>query len=195
MKGDHGLAHDPFKAIVAPRPIGWISSLDAEGRPNLAPYSFFNAISARPHIVMFSSDGEKHSALNIEATGEFVCSLVTHDLRDKMSATSKALRAGESEFAYAGIESAQSRLVRPPRVAACVAALECKLLKTDRIRTLDGHPAGVVVVYGEVAGIYVDDAAIHNGRFDIARARTLARCGYHDYVSVESVFEIVRPDG
>ena len=194
MKGDHGLAHDPFKAIVAPRPIGWVSSLDAQGRVNLAPYSFFNAVSSRPHIVMFSSEGEKHSALNVEATGEFVCSLVTYDLRKQMSATSRALPTGESEFDYAQLEPAKSRLVKPPRVAGALAALECKLLKTDRIAGLDGKPAGVILVYGEVVGIHIDDSAIRDGRFDTAGARTIARCGYRDYAVVDSVFELRRPD-
>ncbi len=194
MKGDHGLDFDPFKAIVAPRPIGWISSLDADGRPNLAPYSFFNAISARPHIVMFSSEGEKHSALNVEATGEFVCSLVTYDLKDKMSATSEAFPAGENEFERAGVAAMESRLVKPPRVAGALAALECKLLKTDRLTGLDGKSAGVVVVFGEVVGVYVDDRAIRDGRFDAAHVRTMARCGYRDYAVVDAVFELMRPD-
>jgi len=190
---DHGLPHDPFKAIVAPRPIGWISSLDAEGRLNLAPYSFFNAISDHPHIVMFSSYGEKDSATNIEATGEFVCSLATWDLREAMNHTAAAYPHGVSEAEKAGLEMAQSRAVKPPRVAAAPTALECRLLKTDRIAGLDGAWSGNIVVYGEVVSIYVDDAFIRDGRFDLAAARPVARCGYLDYAVVTELFEMERP--
>ena len=193
--GDHGLRFDPFKAIVAPRPIGWISSLDVEGRVNLAPYSFFNAISTRPHIVMFASTGRKHSVSNIEATGEFVCSLANWDLRDAMNATSAGLPAGTNEFEAAGLEPAPSRLVKPPRVARAAAALECRLLKSDAIAGLDGEPSGSIVVYGEVVGIHVDDRFIVGGLFDMAAARTIARCGYMDYAVVDSVFQLQRPPG
>lgn len=190
--GDHGLRFDPFKAIVAPRPIGWISSLDAQGRVNLAPYSFFNAISTRPHIVMFASVGRKHSVSNIEATGEFVCSLATWEFRDTMNATSAGLPAGESEFEAAGLAEAPSRLVKPPRVAGAAAALECRMLKSDAIDGLDGESSGAIVVYGEVVGIHVDDRYIVDGRFDMALARTIARCGYMDYAVVETVFQLGR---
>src|SRR5688572_21119226 len=114
-EGDHGLPHDPFKAIVAPRPIGWISSLDVEGRPNLAPYSFFNAIASNPHIIMFASTGRKHSLSNIEATGEFVCNLATWDFREAMNETSATLAEGDNEFDFAGLSPLPSRLVAPPR--------------------------------------------------------------------------------
>ena len=194
-RGDHGLRFDPFKAIVAPRPIGWISSLDGEGRPNLAPYSFFNAISARPHIVMFASTGRKHSVSNIEATGEFVCSLATWDFREAVNATSAGIPAGRSEFDLAGLRTAPSRMVKPPRVADAAAALECRLLKSEAILALDGRPSGTIVVYGEVVGIHVDERFIVGGRFDIAAARTIARCGYMDYAVVDSVFQMQRPPG
>jgi len=115
---DHGLPHDPFKALVAPRPIGWIGTLDAEGRANLAPYSFFNAVGDRPPLVMFSSAGFKHSQANVEATGEFTCSLATWDLREAMNQTSAPLPPDIDEFEYAGLEKAASRFVKPPRVAA-----------------------------------------------------------------------------
>jgi flavin reductase (DIM6/NTAB) family NADH-FMN oxidoreductase RutF len=193
--GDHGLPHDPFKAIVAPRPIGWISSVDADGRPNLAPYSFFNAISAKPHIVMFSSTGRKDSLRNIEATGEFVCNLATWDLRDEMNLSSATLPSGESEFQFAGLTPVPSRLVRPPRVEGAAAAMECRLLKTDPIAGLDGKPSGSTVVYGEVVGIHVDERFIRDGQFDMAAARTIARCGYMDYAVVDSLFTMKRPAG
>ncbi len=195
MKGDHGLPFDPFKAIVAPRPIGWISSLDAQGRPNLAPYSFFNAVAARPHIVMFSSTGEKDSVTNIEATGDFVCNLATWDLRQAMNETSASLPHGVSEFSAAGLEMAPSRTVKAPRVAAAITALECKHLKSDRIADLRGEWSGSVVVYGEVTGVYIDDNHIRDGRFVMSDVRTIARCGYRDYAVVDALFEMPRPKG
>ena len=195
MQGDHGLPFDPFKAIVAPRPIGWISSLDAQGRPNLAPYSFFNAVSARPHIVMFSSVGEKDSVANVEATGDFVCNLATWDLREAMSETSASLPHGVSEFSAAGLEMAPSLTVKAPRVAAAVAALECKHLKSDRIAGLTGQWSGSIIVFGEVTGVYIDDKTIRDGRFDMSDVRTIARCGYRDYAVVDELFEMARPKG
>ncbi len=195
MAGDHGLPFDPFKAIVAPRPIGWIASRDKDGKLNLAPYSYFNAVSTKPHIVMFSSEGLKDSVTNIEATGEFVCSLATYDLRLQMNETSAALPHGTSEFDVAGLEMAESRTVSVPRVAASPAALECKLIKTDHLNGLDGKWSGSVVVFGEVTGIYIADKAIVNGRFDLAGQRTIARCGYKDYAVVDELFQMSRPTG
>ncbi len=192
--GDHGLRFDPFKAIVAPRPIGWISSLDAEGRVNLAPYSFFNAIASRPHIVMFGSEGRKHSIANIEATGEFVCNLANWELREAVNATSAPFAEGVSEFEAVGLEPAPSNFVKPPRVAKAVAALECRLIKTEPIAALDGRP-GPIVAFGEVVGIHIDEACIRDGRFDMTLARTIARCGYMDYAVVDSLFQMQRPPG
>jgi flavin reductase (DIM6/NTAB) family NADH-FMN oxidoreductase RutF len=194
-RGDHGLRFDPFKAIVAPRPIGWISSLDAEGRPNLAPYSFFNAISARPHLVMFASTGRKDSVSNIEATGEFVCNLATYDLREAVNASSAGLPHEVSEFATTGLATAPSRLVKPPRVAGAAAALECKLIKSEELPDLTGAPSGTIVVFGEVVGVHVDERCLKDGRFDMTAARTIARCGYMDYAVVDAVFQMPRPPG
>ncbi len=193
--GDHGLPHDPFKAIVAPRPIGWISTIDAAGRVNLAPYSFFNAISSNPHIVMFSSTGRKHSVRNIEATGEFVCNLATWDFREQMNQTSATLAEGDNEFEFARLSTIPSRLVAPPRVEGTAASMECRLIKTDPIAGLDGKPSGSIVVYGEVVGIHIDENFIRDGVFDMAAARTIARCGYMDYAVVEELFRMPRPSG
>jgi flavin reductase (DIM6/NTAB) family NADH-FMN oxidoreductase RutF len=193
--GDHGLRYDPFKAIVAPRPIGWISSLDTQGRANLAPYSYFNAISQRPHLVMFASAGRKHSVANIEATGEFVCNLATLDLRDAVNVSSAGLPAGASEFEAAGLEMSPSRLVKPPRVAGVAAALECRLLKCEEIADLEGAPSGTFVVFGEVVGIHVDERVISEGLFDMTAARTIARCGYMDYAVIDQLFQMRRPPG
>lgn len=194
-KQDHGLPHDPFKAIVTPRPIGWISALSAKGEVNLSPYSFFNAVSSRPHIVMFSSENRKDAVAFIEETGEFTCSLVTRALDQQMNRTSAPLPRGESEYAHAGLEMAPSRFVKPPRVAASPAALECKLLSVQQLVDLDGEAIPRWMVLGQVVGIYIDDAFIRDGRFDTAGARPIARCGYNDYAEVDHLFSIVRPPG
>jgi len=189
----HGLPHDPLKAIVAPRPIGWISSRSAEGALNLAPYSFFNALSSKPMLVWFSSEGEKDSVTFIRQTGEFVANLVTLDLADKMNATSVDAPRGTSEFGYAGLTPAPSRLVAAPRVAEAHAALECRVTEIRRPTLLDGSEAGVTVVTGQVIGVHIDDACLIDGLFDSAKAQNLARLGYMDYAAVERVFRMRRP--
>jgi flavin reductase (DIM6/NTAB) family NADH-FMN oxidoreductase RutF len=194
-KADHGLAHDPFKAIVAPRPIGWITALNAKGEVNLSPYSFFNAVSSRPNIVMFSSENKKDAVAFIEETGEFTCSLVTKALDQQMNLTSAPLPRGESEYAHAGLEMAPSRFVRPPRVAASPAALECKLLSIQQLADLDGNQVPRWMVLGQVVGIFIDDAYVRDGRFDTAGANPIARCGYADYAEVDALFSITRPAG
>jgi flavin reductase (DIM6/NTAB) family NADH-FMN oxidoreductase RutF len=187
------LRYDPFKAIVAPRPIGWISSIDAQGRVNLAPYSFFNGINSRPPLVMFASEGRKDSVTNIEATGEFVCNLATWDLREAMNATSAPLPHGINEMERAGLAPAPSRLVRPPRVAAAPCALECRLLRIVTPDDLAGRPTGCHVVFGQVVGVHIDDRFIKDGLLDTAAMKPIARCGYDDYTTVEAVFSMLRP--
>lgn len=194
-KDDLGFAHDPFKAIVAPRPIGWITALSAKGAVNLSPYSFFNAISSRPNIVMFSSENKKDAVAFIEETGEFTCSLVTRALAQPMNLTSAPLPRGESEYAHAGLEMAPSRFVKPPRVAGTPAALECKLLSIQQLHDLDGNAVPRWMVLGQVVGIFIDDAFVKDGRFDTAGANPIARCGYADYAEVTSLFSITRPAG
>ncbi len=191
----HGLPHDPFKAIVAPRPIGWISSLGADGSVNLAPYSFFNAFSSRPPIVGFASEGPKDSVSFIAETREFVCNLVTFDLRNEMNATSAPLPRGTSEFIHAGLETAPSTLVKPPRVKASPVALECKLVEIKELTDSDGNSVNSFLVLGHVVGIYINEAFIKDGRFDIVAAGTIARCGYTDYAVVDDLFSITRPKG
>lgn len=188
------LPHDPFKAIIAPRPIGWISSIDAAGAVNLAPYSFFNAVASSPvALLAFSSDGRKDSVANVEATGEFVWNMPTYALRDAMNATAAPLPHGASEFAHAGLETAPSRLVRPPRVAASPCALECRLVEVIRMKTAAGVPIDNYLVIGEVVGVHIDDAAIVDGRFDTAALQPIARCGYADYAVVDRLFALQRP--
>ena len=188
----HGMAHDPFKALVAPRPIGWISSLDADGIVNLAPYSFFNAVSDRPPFVMFSSSGRKDSIRNIEAAGEFVCSLATYDLKDQMNTTSAMVGPEVDEMALAGLTPAPCNLVKPPRVAESPVAFECKFYKTIVLPGLNGAE-GNLVVLGEVVGIHIDDDVIVDGRVDTAKMRPIARLGYMDYSVVDAVFSLDRP--
>jgi flavin reductase (DIM6/NTAB) family NADH-FMN oxidoreductase RutF len=187
------LRHDPFKAIVAPRPIGWITSISASGEINLAPYSFFNGINSRPNLVMFASEGRKDSVANIEATLEFVCNLATYDLREAMNATSAPLPHGVNEMIRAGLEPAPSRLVKPPRVKASPCALECRLIKIVPMETADGKPVDCHVVFGQVVGVYIDDRFIVDGLLDTAAMQPIARCGYDQYSVVESVFSMTRP--
>ncbi|MGX9177702.1 flavin reductase family protein [Mesorhizobium sp. BHbdii] len=189
----HGLPHDPSKAIVAPRPIGWISTVNKAGEINLAPYSFFNAFSTRPFIVWFSSEGEKDSATFAEETGEFVANLVSRDLAEKMVRTAVDAPRGVTEFDYADLTMAPSRLVAPPRVAAAPAALECRVTEILRPKALDGTLTSAIVVAGEVVGVHIDDAFLKDGIFDIVRAGNVARLGYMDYASVSEIFSMRRP--
>ena len=187
------LPHDPFKAIVAPRPIGWITSISVKGEVNLAPYSYFNGVNSRANLVMFASEGRKDSLNNIAETREFVCSLATWELRDAMNATAAPLPHGVNEMQHAGLESAPSRLVKPPRVAASPCALECKLVKIVAMETADGKPVDSHVVFGQVVGVHIDDRFIVDGLLDTAAMKPIARCGYDQYAVVEAVFSMTRP--
>ena len=189
------LPHDPFKAIVAPRPIGWVTSIDRNGNVNLAPYSYFNGVNSRPNLVMFASEGQKDSVSFIADTKEFVCNLASFDLREQMNATSAPLARGVDEMARAGLAPAPSRLVKPPRVAASPCALECKWLQTVRLSDVDGNQLERYVVFGQAIGVYIDDRFIRNGRLDTAAMKPIARCGYDEYAVVESVFKMTRPPG
>jgi len=187
------LPHDPFKAIVAPRPIGWVTSVSLKGEVNLAPYSFFNGVSSVPNVVMFSSEGRKDSASFIEETREFVCNLATWDLREAMNATSAPLPRGVNEMERAGLKAAPSRLVKPPRVAASPCALECRLLKIVTVDSLDGTRLDCHVVFGQVVGVHIEDRFLVDGRLDTAAMRPIARGGYDEYSAVEGVFSMQRP--
>ena len=181
------LPHDPFKAIVAPRPIGWITSMSANGEITLAPYSYFNGVNSRANLVMFASEERKDSVSFIEETGEFVCNLATWDLREAMNLTSAPLPRGVNEMERAGLEPAPSRLV----VSPC--ALERKLVKIVTLETPDGKAVDCHVVFGQVVGVHIDDRFIVDGRLDTAAMRPIARCGYDGYAVVESVFAMQRP--
>lgn len=185
--------HDPLKALIAPRPIGWIGSVSAKGELNLAPYSYFNGFSSSPPIVGFSSEGEKDSMVFAMETGEFTWSMATWELRDQMNATAASLPRGESEFAHARLETAASRLVRPPRVARSPAAFECKVTELVKLKDLDGSDSGRRLVIGRVVGIHVDERFVREGRVDTAAMRPIARGGYDEYSVVERVFTMPRP--
>ncbi|HEX5866114.1 MAG TPA: flavin reductase family protein [Beijerinckiaceae bacterium] len=196
-KRDHGLPHDPFKALVAPRPIGWISTASAKGEINLSPYSFFNAVSDQPPMVAFSSQGRKDALTFIEETGEFVCNLATFDLRDAVNETSAPLARGESEMTLAGLTPAPSRLVKPPRVAEAPAALECRHLQTVPLTPLSGAEARYFLVIGEVVAIHIDERFIVGGLVDTAAMRPITRAGYRDYfvATPDTRFAMTRPRG
>lgn len=194
-KNDHGLPYNPFKAIVAPRPIGWISSMSAKGEINLAPYSFFNGLTDHPPTVMFASEGRKHSVAFAEETGEFVCNFANYALRDQMNATSAEFARGVNEMDKAGLASAPSRMVKPPRVRDSPCALECRWLQTIRLSDLDGRITERYVVFGQVVGVHIDDAFIKDGKLDTAAMQPIARAGYADYFvgTAETRFSIARP--
>jgi flavin reductase (DIM6/NTAB) family NADH-FMN oxidoreductase RutF len=188
------LPHDPFKAAIAPRPIGWVSTVSAEGAVNLAPYSFFNAISGAPPMIAFSSEGMKDSASFAGQTREFVWNMPTWELREAMNATSASLPRGANEFVHAGLEMAPSRLVAPPRVAATPCALECKVTDTLTLTDLDGRATDRHLVIGQVVGVHLDERYVVDGILDVAAMRPIARCGYTaDYTVLDSLFQMERP--
>lgn len=187
------LPHDPIKAIVAPRPIGWISTVSKDGTPNLAPYSFFNGFSADPWIIGFSSERRSDSLINCEETGEFVHNLVPEALAAQMNATSAPFARGVDEFGEAGLEAAACRNVRAPRVAASPASLECRVIQIVPMHGLDGRRGRATLVLGQVIGVHIDPAHIENGIFQPTRAVPLARLGHNDYARIAETFEMRRP--
>ncbi len=192
----HGLPRDPFKACVVPRPIGWISTVSADGNVNLAPFSYFNALLDDPPIVMFSCNGNhvdggiKDTAKNAIDSGEFVYNMATWDLRDEMNASSAGVGRAVDEFELAGLEKVDSRIVAPPRVAASPIQFECK---TTKVLEFPRNKFDATVVFGEVVGIHIDDSALVDGMVDLTVVKPIARLGYMQYAVVEAVFEIERP--
>jgi flavin reductase (DIM6/NTAB) family NADH-FMN oxidoreductase RutF len=189
----HGLPNDPFKALVAPRPIGWVSSIARNGVPNLAPYSFFNAIAEKPHYIVIGSSDMKDSLTNIEATSEFVINLANYELREQMNISSSRVPPDVDEFKLAGLEPAPSRFVKPPRVAKSPAALECRLFQIVPLPD-DNGDAGQWAIIGRVVGVYIDDRFIKDGRVDTAAMKPIARLGYSEYATVEAAWRMRRPD-
>ena len=187
------LPHDPIKALIAPRPIGWVSTISGKGEINLAPYSFFNQIHSSPAILAFASDGQKDSITNLMQIGEFVWSLPTLAQKEAMNATSATLPHGHNEFEHAGLTMADARLVRPKRVVGAPAALECRLCQIIRLTDSEGRELDGWLAIGEVVGVHIDETFIRAGRVDTAAMRPIARCGYHDYAVVDELFEMKRP--
>ncbi|VCU68565.1 Flavin reductase like domain protein [Pigmentiphaga humi] len=194
-----GFKRSLFNAIVAPRPIGWISSLSATGEANLAPFSHFNLVSTAPPVLIFSCNAagdrlEKDTLANVRASKEFVANLVTWELRDAMNQTSLNVPSGTDEFALAGLEKLPSVKVRPPRVAASPAHLECTLLQIVEIEPTRPGETRSSVVFGRVVGVHLDDAFVTpQGHFDVARTRPLTRLGGSQYSSVGELVELSRP--
>ncbi len=192
----HGLAHNPFKAIVTPRPIGWISTRGAGGVNNLAPYSFFNAVADAPPQVMFSStgakadrDGTKDSVANIRETGVFCVNIVSFALRDAMNVTSGGYGADVDEFAQAGLTAVPCETIDCARVGEAPASLECRMIDVIALKG-----AANVMVLGEVMGVHMAETCIRDGRFDVLSYKPLSRLGYRDYTTVSEVFSLARPD-
>jgi len=193
----HGLKHDPFNAIIAPRPIGWISSRDAEGHVNLAPYSFFNGFNYHPPIIGFSSTSWKDSVRNIQETGEFVWNLATMDLAQQMNATSASVAREVDEFVLAGLTPVPGKLVKVPRVKESPVAFECRLTQIIQLQGADGRKVEAWLTLGEVVAVHIDRAMIKDGVYQTALARPIVRAGRRgDYFEVkpDAMFEMPRPD-
>tara|TARA_Y100000588_G_scaffold367826_1_gene435004 strand:- start:321 stop:926 length:606 start_codon:yes stop_codon:yes gene_type:complete len=188
---------DPFKSLVFPRPIGWISSVDNKGNANLAPYSYFNAIADDPPQIMFASSAPelplkfKNSLTNILATKEFVVNFATSITRKQMNLSSLDVPKDQDEFMIANLKKRKSKLVKPPSVAASPVNLECKLLKTLKLKSNSKRYTTMII--GEVIGIYIKDNFIKNGRVDSVAMRYVARMGYSEYTTVSSKFKMKRP--
>ena len=196
-RNGHGLKHDPFNAIVAPRPIGWISSRGAKGNINLAPYSFFNGFCYKPPIIGFSSTSRKDSVQNVEETGEFVWNLATMELAKQMNATAAHVARDVSEFDLAGLTPAPCKLVGVPRVAESPVSFECKMTQIIQLQGADGRKAEAWLTLGEVVAVHVDKAMIKDGVYQTALARPIVRAGRRgDYFEIrpEAMFEMIRPD-
>ncbi len=195
-KDGHGLPHNPFSAIISPRPIGWISTRSKDGTNNLAPYSFFNAAAYEPPQVMFASTSakddrhmSKDSVANIDETGVFCVNIVAYAMREAMNKTSGALEKSVDEFAYAGIDRTECETIACSRVTDAPASLECKVTQIVQLKGEVNY-----VVFGEVTGIHLNDKCLVDGIYDVTTYQPLARLGYKDYVCVKDLFSLARPD-
>ncbi len=190
----HGLPHDPFNAIVGPRPIGWISTQSKAGQVNLAPYSFFNGFNYIPPIVGFSSVGYKDSVRNVEETGEFVWNLVTRELAEQMNQTCAAVPPEVNEFELAGLTAAASQVVAPPRVMESPVAFECKVLSVQQFKDHKGGLVNSWMTFGEVVAVHIDKRFLVNGVYDTAAAHPVLRGGGPaDYFELGPIFKMYRP--
>jgi len=195
----HGLKHDPFKAMVAPRPIAWVSTLSANGVLNLAPFSFFNAMSDNPPTVVIGfsgghiEGGPKDTLDNITETGEYVCNVVTYELRDAMNITSQTASRSQNEFELANLTPIPSTLVTPPRLKESPVNMECKLLQVIDL-PCDKEGSSNTMLLGQVVGIHISDEILHEGMIDMSKFQQLSRLGYRDYSAVQEVFSLARPE-
>lgn len=192
----HGLAHDPFNAIIAPRPIGWISTRSKKGALNLAPYSFFNALNYTPPIIGFSSVGDKDSLKNAGDTGEFCWNLVSKHLVEAMNETSKPLPRDESEFEAAGLEWAPSNVIDAPRVKASLVSMECQVTDIVQLKGAAGEAVNSWFIMGEVVGVHIDKSLIEDGVYKTLKGNPVMRGGGPgDYfgISEDNFFELLRP--
>ena len=198
-KDGHGLPHDPFKAIVAPRPIGWVSTLDTDGRANLAPYSFFNGCGDRPPMVMFAQTGPKvpgvalkDTVTNAQESGEFACSIVSAELKDAMNVSTAPFEAGVDEFEKAGLTKGEGRAISAPHVAEAPAVLECRTYQVLELPQWKEDWRNIVVI-GEVVGIHIREAFLKDGLLDVLSFNPVARMGYMDYTTVNDRWSMERP--
>lgn len=189
----HSLPHNPLKAIIAPRPIGWIGSRSKEGAFNLAPYSFFNIVCDQPPLLMFSSSGYKDTVANVEETGEFTANMVGAHLAEQMNATSVNAPRGASEFDFAGLTPLTGEVINAPRVAEAYAALECVAVDIRELTGRDGKPTNAFMVIGEVVGVHIDEKILVNGQIETSLAKPVTRLGYMDFATTEHVYELFRP--
>lgn len=195
-RNGHGLPHDPFNAIIGPRPIGWISSLSGAGMPNLAPYSFFNGFNYVPPIIGFASVGAKDTLHNVQETGEFVWNLATRSLAQAMNVSCTAAAPEVDEFVLAGLTAAPSRLVKAPRVGESPVSFECRVTQIIQLQRASGETVPTWLVLGEVIGIHIAEAALKDGIYDTAAAGHILRGGGPaDYFSIgpEQLFHMFRP--
>lgn len=193
---NHGLRYNPFKACVVPRPIAWISTISSDGIVNIGPYSYFNAVSDTPPVIMFSSSqkpegGDKDSLRNIESSGEFVVNICSYDQRIKMKESSANIPYGDSEAEQFDIETVESNILKAPRIKAAYIALECKHLRTEQLM-IDNIAISSKVVFGHVVGIYINDSIIEDGKVSISKLKPIARLGYDEYTVIENIFKMPR---
>ncbi len=192
----HGLPHDPFNAIVGPRPIGWISSRDAQGRLNLAPYSFFNGFNYTPPIIGFASVGAKDTLRNVQQTGEFAWNLATRPLAEQMNQTCAMVPPEVDEFALAGLTPVASRVIAVPRVAESPVSFECRVTQVIQLQGADGTKVSTWLTLGEVVAVHIDKRLLKDGIYDTAAARPILRGGGPaDYFEIDAAqaFRMFRP--